>query len=130
MALADDFISADGEALTENEASYEDIYAISVGYSWPVAERWMLAVTGLYVDDMIKDDDRTATFRLDSMWSVGAAAEWQWTDDRSVQASLSYMGIDDGPVDTPSIPGIGSMSGEFTSRDMLILRIGVTFGAL
>ena len=120
----------DGEALASNEASYEDIFAISLGYSWPLAERWMLGVSALFVDDMIKDEDRTATFRLDSMWSAGVAAEWQWTETRAVQVALSYLGLGDAPVNTPSIPGIGSASGEYSDRDVWLLRIGVTFGAL
>ena len=120
----------DGEALASNDASYEDIYAISVGYSWPLVERWMLGVSALYVDDMIEDDDRTATFRLDSMWSAGVAAEWQWTETRAVQVAFSYLGLGDAPVNTPPIPGIGSSSGEFSNRDVWLLRIGVTFGAL
>ena len=90
----------------------------------------MLGVSALFVDDMIKDEDRTATFRLDSMWSAGVAAEWQWTETRAVQVALSYLGLGDAPVNTPSIPGIGSASGEYSDRDVWLLRIGVTFGAL
>ncbi len=118
----------DGEALAENEAEYNDIYAISGSYSWPVRERWMLGVAGMYVDDMVEDDNRTMTLRLDSLWSLGVAAQWQWKDDRFVKASFSYIGMGDAPVDTPSIPGIGSASGEYTSRDIFMFRVGVSFG--
>jgi len=120
----------DGERLQYNEGEYEDIWAISAGYSWPVNDRWMLSVAGLYVDDMVDDDQRTATLRLDSMWSLGVAAEWRWTEDRTVQIGLSYITLDDAPVTLPEIPGIGSISGKFNSRDTLFLRIGLSFGAL
>ncbi len=118
----------DGEALAENEAEYNDIYAISGSYSWPVKERWMLGVAGMYVDDMIEDDNRTMTLRLDSLWSLGVAAQWHWKDDRFVKASFSYIGMGDAPVDTPSIPGIGAAIGEYTNRDIFMFRIGVSSG--
>jgi long-chain fatty acid transport protein len=120
----------DGEGLTDNEANYEDIFAFSAGYSWPVSPRWMMAVSGLYIDEMVKDDERTATLRLDSIWSVAVAAEWQWTQDRLVFASLSYLEPGNAPVTTPSIPGIGSVAGEYTNREVFMLSIGVKFGGL
>jgi long-chain fatty acid transport protein len=120
----------DGEGLAENVADYEDIWGLSASYSWPVHERWMLGVGGFYVDDMIDDDKRTMTLRLDSMWSLGVAAEWQWTDRRKVQIGLSYITLDDAPLTTPEIPGIGSVSGKFTQRDTFMLRVGLSFGAL
>ena len=118
-----------GEATVENEANYDDIYALSVGYSWPVASRWMLSAAGLYVDDMIEDNERTMMLRMDSMWSLGIAAEWQWTNDRALHFGVSYMQTGDSPVTTPEIPSIGSLSGNYTKRDTLIVRLGMTFGA-
>ncbi len=120
----------DGNALSESEAEYEDIYAISVGYSWPVTDRWMIGVAGMYIDEMIKDKNRTMTLRLDAMWSLGVAAEWQWTEDRALQFGLDYMSIGDAPVTMPEIPGVGEISGKFSERDGIILKIGMTFGAL
>lgn len=120
----------DGEGIADNGPDYEDIFSFSIGYSWPISERWMLGVSGLYVDDMVKDDERSPTLRLDSIWSLGLAAEWQWTDHRQLFASLSYLAPGDAPVNTPSIPGIGSAFGEYSSRDTLLLRLGIKFGGL
>jgi long-chain fatty acid transport protein len=120
----------DGSALGENEGDYEDIWAISASYSWPVANRWMVSVAGLYVDDMVEDDKRTMTLRLDSIWSIGAAVEWKWREDRALQVGLSYMTLGDAPVTTPDIPLVGSASGKFSSRDIVFLRFALSFGAL
>ena len=70
------------------------------------------------------------TLRLDAMWSAGVAAEWQWTESRTVKLSVSYMGLDDAPVTTPEIPGVGSLEGEFKSRDTILFQVGMTWGAL
>ena len=118
----------DGEGIADNEGEYEDIWALSLGYSWPVSNQWMLGVSATYVDDMVKDDKRTVTLRLDSIWTVALAAEWQWTPHKTLLASLSYMTLDDAPVVTPAIPGIGSSSGKYTERDILILRLAYKFG--
>ena len=107
-----------------------DIYALSASYSWPVARRWMLGVGGLVTNQMIDDDQRTMTLRLDAMWSLGLAAEWQWTDSRRVNMSVSYFGMDDAPVTTAELPIVGSLQGEFTSRDTVLLQIGMSWGSL
>ncbi len=119
-----------GESFAENDSDYDDIYSISASYTWPVSRRWKLGVSALATNEMIDDDERTMTLRLDALWSVGAAAEWQWTESRRVQLSLSYMGVGDAPVTTPEIPGYGSLEGEFSSRDTILLQVGMTWGSL
>ena len=119
-----------GEALAETDAKYKDIYALAASYSWPLSDRWMLGVGGFYADEMVDDDKRTMTLRLDSVWSAGIGAEWQWTENRSVTTSLSYVGVGDAPVTTAEIPGIGALEGEYTSRDTWLLRIGISFGSI
>ncbi|MEH6582096.1 MAG: outer membrane protein transport protein [Halioglobus sp.] len=120
----------DGEGIADNEAKYDNIIALTLGYSWPISTRWMMGVSGLYIDDMVKDEDRTATLPLDSVWSIAFATEWQWTDDRQVYASLSYMEPGSAPVATPSLPGIGGATGKYTSRDIFMLSLGIKFGGL
>jgi hypothetical protein len=87
-------------------------------------------VSGLVTNQMIDDDERTMTLRLDALWSAGAAAEWQWTESRTVKMSLSYLGLGDAPVRTAEIPGLGSLEGKFKSRDTIMLQVGVTWGSL
>jgi len=120
----------DGESFARNNSRYNDIYALSASYTWPAADRWMLGVGGLVTNQMIDDDQRGMTLRLDSLWSIGVTAERQWTDSRRVTFGLSYFGIGDAPVTTPRIPGLGSLEGKFTSRDALLLQIGMSFGSL
>ncbi len=117
----------DGQSFARSDPRYDDIYAVSASYSWPVSRRWMLGVGGLVTNQMIDDDERTMTLRIDALWSLGLAAEWLWTDTRSVKMSVSYMGMDDAPVSTPSIPRFGSLEGEFTSRDTLLFQLGMSW---
>ena len=116
-----------GTSNADSSVEYDDIFAFSASYTWPVNDRWMLGVGGLYTADMIEDENRTLALRLDSMWSLGVGFEWQWTDNRTLGASISYIGIGDAPVTSPTIPGLGAITGEYTSRDIIQLSIGVTF---
>jgi long-chain fatty acid transport protein len=120
----------DGNALAKNDTDYDDIYAASASYTWPVSQRWMLGVSGLVTNQMIDDDERTMTLRLDALWSVAVAAEWQWTENRRLNLSLAYLGLDDAPVTTPEIPGVGSLEGEFSRRDTLLFQLGLSWGDL
>jgi long-chain fatty acid transport protein len=119
-----------GQSFARSNPSYNDIYALSASYTWPVSRRWMLGVGGLATNQMIDDDERTMTLRLDAVWSLGLAAEWRWTDSRSVKVSVSYLGLGDAPVSTPAIPGFGSLDGRFTSRDTVILQVGMGWNSL
>ena len=64
--------------------------------------------TGLYVDDMIKNDGHTMRLRLDSLWSIG---------------------VDDAPTTTPRLPGLGTLSGKYTKRDTLMVEIALSLGS-
>jgi len=120
----------DGESFSRNDTSYNDIWALSASYTWPVADRWMLGTGGLVTNQMIDDDQRGMTLRLDALWSLGITAEWQWTDTRRLNIGLSYLGFGDAPVTTPAVPGLGSLEGRFTSRDTVLLQVGVSVGSL
>jgi len=119
-----------GQSFAPSDPRYNDIYALSASYSWPVARGWMLGVGGLVTNQMIDDDERTMTLRLDALWSLGLAAEKRWTDSRSIRISVSYVGMDDAPVATPAIPGFGSLEGKFTSRDTLLFQVGMSWNSL
>ncbi len=119
-----------GESFARSSPRYDDIYALSASYSWPIGPRWMVGVGGLLTNQMIDDDERTMTLRLDALWSLGLAAEWRWTDARSVKMSMSYVGVGDAPVSTPSIPGFGSLDGRFTRRDTLLFQVGLSWNSL
>ena len=120
----------DGEQLSANEATWQDVWALSAAYTWPVGDRWMLSAGGMYVSSMVEDEDRTFMFRIDEIWGLGFAGEWQWTEERAVEINFSYVTIGDAPVESPSIPLLGSVSGEYTQRDIFLLRVGLSFGAL
>ena len=120
----------DGQALAESEMDYDDIFGVAASYTFPLSNRWSLGVGGGITNEMVDDDDRTIILRLDAVWTFGLAAEYQWSDERTVRAALSYISVGDAPVETEEIPGLGSLEGEFKSRDTWLFQIGTSFGGL
>jgi long-chain fatty acid transport protein len=117
-----------GEAFVESDQDYNDVYALAASYTWPATDRWMLGVGGLVTSQMIDDEDRTMTLRLDAIWSLGVAAEWQWKPDYRVNASFSYMDFGDAPVTTDPIPGVGSFKGEYVDRATYLFQVSLKYG--
>jgi long-chain fatty acid transport protein len=124
FVLAEVYVN--GDQIISNEQEYEDTFALSASYSWPVAEKWRLGVGGFYVSDMIGDENRTVALRLDSMWSLGVGFEWQWKKNRTVTASLNYLEIGDAPVSTPELPVFGSVTGAYTDRQTIYFRVAIS----
>lgn len=114
--------------ISRSDVEYEDIWAFSVGYNRPLTDRMRIGFGFMYADDMLDDDERTMTLRLDSVWSAGVGIEWQWTDRRTVIVNLSYMQTEDAPVASPPLGPLGVVTGEYTDRQTLWLNIGLRFG--
>lgn len=121
-------IYVNGDQLVESDPIYDDILAYSASYSRPVAERWRVGFGALYVDDMLEDENRTITLRLDSLWSFGVGVEWQWKEKRALSATLNYLEVGDAPLTSPDIPDVGSVTGRFSDRRTVYLQIGMSLG--
>ena len=127
FTLSEIYVS--GDRFIESDPKYDDIFAVSASYSRQVADRWRVGIGGFVTNDMIEDEERTMTLRLDRIWSIGAGFEWLWKPGRRVSATLNYLKIDDAPIASPPIGNLGSVSGRFTDRGTVYLRVGLTLGA-
>lgn len=119
--------------LNESDFEYDDIWAYIAGYSFPLSDRFTLALAGLYVPEMVDDDNRQITLRLDEIWGAGIGLEWRYSDGLLFDATFNYIQIDDSPVESEpyfdSDFGFGTVSGEFTDRDFFLFQFGVEWGA-
>ena len=50
------------------------------------------------------------------------------TEEEEAEAMEAYIRIGDAPVTGASIPGIGSLSGRFSEREVIQLQVAVKFG--
>jgi long-subunit fatty acid transport protein len=118
----------DGNTIVETDPVYEDITAISVGYNFPVGERWRLGLGAFVTDEMIADDNRTMMLRLDSATSYGIGAEYTTRKGTAITVNLSYLDFGDAPVTSPDLPILGEISGVYTKRDTYYLQVSAAFG--
>jgi long-chain fatty acid transport protein len=116
-----------GEAFAETETDYDDIYALMANYNWPIGDRWMMGVNAMATNEMVDDDERTMTLRLDAIWSLGLSTEWRWTDTRTVNLAVSYMQLGDAPVSSAEIPGFGSVNGEYDERYAFLFQFSTSW---
>jgi len=121
-------IYVNNNQVTQSDIEYDDIWAFSVGYNRPLTDRTRIGFGFMYVDDMVDDDERSMTLRLDSLWSAGVGIEWQWTDRRVVTVNLNYMQLDDAPVTSPSLGQLGTVTGEYSDRGTIWLNAALSFG--
>ena len=119
-------IYVDGEQIGENEQEYDSTMAFAASYSWPIAERWRMGVGGFLVDDPVGKENRSMTFRLDDIWSLGVGLKWQWDERRVINASVNYLSVGDAPVELPFLGGFGQLTGDFTSRDTYYFRLSLS----
>jgi hypothetical protein len=77
---------------------------------------------------MIKDENRTMMLRLDSATSYGIGIEWTTRKGNVIAANLNYLDFGAAPVESPDLPVIGVISGEYTKRDTIYLQISAAFG--
>jgi len=98
-----------------------------VGFSRPISDRFMVAVGAFYIDDMVSEDQRTITLRLDDIWSISIGLEWQWKPKSAIKMMLNYVQMGDAPVSTPDIPLIGAVTGAYTVRRTLYPAGGYQF---
>jgi long-chain fatty acid transport protein len=122
-------IYVNGDQILESQIDYDDIYAFSAGYTKPLNARWTFGVGALYVDEMVDDENRSLTLRLDKTWAVGVGTEWQWKPDRSLFAMLTYIQPGDAPVTSTVLPIVGATTGEFSERRIFLLEIGMNIGS-
>jgi long-chain fatty acid transport protein len=121
-------IYLDGDQLNATDPTYEDVFAVSIGYQMPLSEKTRIGFGGFYASEMVTDENRTMLLRLDAVWAVGVGIERQWTDKRLLSVNLNYMEFGDAPTTSPDIPGFGSISGRYTSRGTVFLEAALSWG--
>jgi long-chain fatty acid transport protein len=125
-------ISVSGTQVNESDFEYDDIWAYIAGYSFPLSERFTLALAGIYVPEMVDDDNRQLSLRLDEIWGAGVGVEWKYSDKLKFDATFNYIQVGDSPIESDIVDtdeGPGTISGKFIDRDLIILQFGVEWGA-
>jgi len=114
--------SLNNNSIQTPSGKYKDIWAGTGGLNWPLNERWTARFGAAYVSSGVNNENRNFALRLDRIWGIGAGAEYRWGKDKSIAADLNYYNLGPAPV-TASVPGIGSLSAEYSSNYAIGLHI-------
>lgn len=98
-----------------NNNRYNNIWAATAGFNWPLDEKWLLRLGAAYVSSGVDTENRSFTFRLDRIWGAGAGTEYRWRKNRILGVNLTYYNLGSAPV-ISTIPLVGTLSGEFSSN--------------
>lgn len=102
---------------------YDDLWAVTVGYGWPVNSRTTYKLGAMYLSQGVDDDDRTFSIRIDAMWAVGAGVSYELGDQRKVDLNFSLLDTGEAPVDTDGL--LGRVAGE--SEDHYAALVELTY---
>ena len=102
-------------AVDVGEQDFEDVWAFTVGITYPLPNRWTLKAGLMGTTQFIKDVNRTKTFKMDQIFGAGIGAEYRWGDKRVVALNLNYYDLGDAPVEV-DIPLIGTVRGQFSEN--------------
>jgi long-chain fatty acid transport protein len=102
---------------------YDDIWAVTAGYGWPVNSRTTYKLGAMYLSQAVDDEDRNFSMRLDAMWGIGAGMSYELTEERTVDLNFTLLNTGESPVDVESLGG--RVSGE--SRDHYAGLVELTY---
>ena len=108
-------------SIEPREQNFDDTWVITAGYNHRVNPEWILKAGVFYFDQPVSDENRTSTWRLDSIWGVGLGAEYAFSRKQMLAVNLNYMDLGNAPVDA----GNGSVVGEFDERYAIILDVSL-----
>lgn len=111
-------LSLGNNEITTEPEIYQDIWAISVGFSRPLRDTWTLKFGGMYLSEPVDDENRTFALRIGNIWGVGIGAERRLAGERVVGINLNYYDLGDAPA-TVSIPLLGQISGAYTTHEAI-----------
>lgn len=119
-------VDEDG-GFTINPYQLNDTWVVSAGWGMPLSSQWSVGLGALYVHDPMDDDNRSVLLRADSLWGLGASIEQQRDNGMVIGANLSYLFSGDSPVETPQLPIVGVIDGEYTDRTNLLFELYVSW---
>ena len=110
-----------------NPYQLNDTWVLSAGWGMPLNASWSVGLGALYVHDPLDDDNRSVLLRADSLWGIGASIEHKRDDGMVIGANLSYLDTGDAPVETPQLPVVGVLDGQYTDRTNLLFEFYVAW---
>ncbi len=85
--------------------NWEDTYHISGGIHYRPSDDWLLQAGIAFDSSPVDEDARTPDMLIDRQIRYTIGAQYQWSEDISVGASLEFIDMGDAEIDRPFLKG-------------------------
>jgi long-chain fatty acid transport protein len=102
----------DDSIVFTTDGNFQDFTAWSVGLQWPWRDNIDARVGALYLDQAVKDEDRTFSFALDRIFGIGFGVAYRLQSGNSFDLNLNLLDTGESPIDTGDSPVRGRVVGE------------------
>ncbi|MGR5061936.1 OmpP1/FadL family transporter [Photobacterium sp. DNB22_13_2] len=92
---------------------YEDFWVFTAGLSFPLSDRIVGRVGGLYAQPAISDENRSFSFALDRIYGLGAGIQYEYKSGDKLDINLNLFDTGRAPIDTGEDPARGRIVGEY-----------------
>ena len=92
---------------------YKDFWVFTAGLSFPINERIVGRVGGLYAQQAISDENRSFSFALDRIYGLGAGIQYQYSSGNKLDVNINVFDTGRAPIDTGDDPVRGRIAGEY-----------------
>jgi long-chain fatty acid transport protein len=121
-------VSLEDETLEIDESgAFEDFWALSLGYAFPVREGKRYALGIFHVTSPVDDDERGLALPLDRMWGLGGGVTLQRPNDRTMDLNLNLIDYGEAPVDTGPSPVRGRVVGKTDNPYAVVIDFAYHF---
>jgi len=93
-------LSVEGQDLNEADMNFQDFWIVSAGFGFPISDRMEGRFGAIYVEQPVKDEDRTFSFALDRVYGAGAGIHYTKANNHSYDLNLSVFNTGNAPIDT------------------------------
>ncbi|MGR5149800.1 OmpP1/FadL family transporter [Photobacterium alginatilyticum] len=118
-------ISIVGNDIDAPDDLYEDFWAFSAGFSFPISPSLTGRAGLLFVQQAISDENRSFSFALDRIYGIGAGIQHQRSNGDKVDVNLNLFDSGSAPIDTGDDPVRGRIAGEY--KDHYALGLEFTY---
>lgn len=125
-----DSLSIEDDELTPANTAFKDFWVVSTGLQFPLSDTLLGQVGAFWVQQPVKDSERTFGFALDEAWGVGFGVEIDRGYDESMELSMNIIRTSDSPIDTGPASALGTrgrVAGDFQNRFAITLEFDYSF---
>lgn len=101
-----------------------DTWYIGAGVEFIPCEDWLVEAGFRYDSSALKDKDRTTSFPIDRVWTLGIGTRWDYSENTQLGFSFGWVDLGKSRVDT------SNLKGRYRSNDLYIFGLHVNFKKL